>query len=101
MDDSTLSAAGVLDGVELEVKDLGPQISWITVFMIEYVRMFYLCDQSLCCAHHVPLATQIGPLIIHPLMYHFPRVFYGGPVQHSQLQSYVPIWCVMAVSILD
>ncbi|EIN03942.1 hypothetical protein PUNSTDRAFT_116689 [Punctularia strigosozonata HHB-11173 SS5] len=52
---------------ELAVKDLGPQISWRTVFMIEYV----------------------GPLIIHPLIYNLPRIFYGGPVQHSRLQQYV------------
>ena len=27
-----------LEGAELQVKDLGPQISWRTVFLIEYVR---------------------------------------------------------------
>lgn len=26
-------------GAELQVKDLGPQISWRTVFMVEYVRV--------------------------------------------------------------
>jgi len=26
------------DDIELEVKDLGPQIGWRTVFLIEYVR---------------------------------------------------------------
>jgi very-long-chain enoyl-CoA reductase len=26
------------DGAELAVKDLGPQISWRTVFLVEYVR---------------------------------------------------------------
>ncbi|KAG6895296.1 hypothetical protein C0992_002095 [Termitomyces sp. T32_za158] len=38
-------------GGELQVKDLGSQISWRTVFLIEYA----------------------GPLVIHPLIYHFPR----------------------------
>ncbi|TDL25624.1 hypothetical protein BD410DRAFT_765221 [Rickenella mellea] len=66
-DELTFQQAGVLDGGMLNVKDLGPQISWRTVFLVEYG----------------------GPLIIHPLIYYFPEVFYGGPVRHSQLQTYV------------
>ncbi|KAI0635865.1 3-oxo-5-alpha-steroid 4-dehydrogenase-domain-containing protein [Trametes polyzona] len=66
-DNITLKDAGVVDGSEVTVKDLGPQIGWKTVFLIEYA----------------------GPLVVHPLIYHFPRVFYGGPVQHSVLQKYV------------
>ncbi|KDQ59097.1 hypothetical protein JAAARDRAFT_68653 [Jaapia argillacea MUCL 33604] len=65
-DDTKLNADGVVQ-TEFDVKDLGPQISWRTVFLVEYA----------------------GPLVIHPLIYHFPRIFYGGPVQHSQLQQYV------------
>ena len=34
---------GKTDNAELQVKDLGPQISWQTVFMIEYVRLVGLC----------------------------------------------------------
>ncbi|KAJ3476755.1 hypothetical protein NLI96_g10946 [Meripilus lineatus] len=66
-DEATLKDAGIVDGDELSAKDLGPQASWTTVFVVEY----------------------IGPLIIHPLVYHFPNIFYGGPVQHSLLQRYV------------
>ncbi|KAH7928117.1 hypothetical protein BV22DRAFT_1059711 [Leucogyrophana mollusca] len=66
-DETTLADAGVANGGDLSVKDLGPQISWRTVFLVEYG----------------------GPLVIHPLMYHFPKVVYGGHVQHSMLQSYV------------
>ncbi|EMD31292.1 hypothetical protein CERSUDRAFT_119845 [Gelatoporia subvermispora B] len=66
-DETTLRDAGITDGSELTVKDLGPQISWRTVFLVEYG----------------------GPLVIHPLIYHFPEVFYGGPVKHSLLQKYV------------
>lgn len=29
------------NGWELQVKDLGPQISWRTVFLVEYVRMIF------------------------------------------------------------
>lgn len=52
---------------ELQVKDLGPQVSWRTVFLVEYC----------------------GPLLIHPLFYHLPRLWYRENVQHSLLQRYV------------
>ena len=45
-DDAVLAAAGVRDGSELAVKDLGPQVSWRTVFLVEYVRLF---PPSLAC----------------------------------------------------
>ncbi|KAI0784549.1 3-oxo-5-alpha-steroid 4-dehydrogenase-domain-containing protein [Abortiporus biennis] len=72
-DETTLNAAGIAEGGELVVKDLGPQIGWQTVFLIEYV----------------------GPLIVHPLIYHFPSLFYGGSVQHSLLQKYVYIMVLL------
>ncbi len=37
-DGTSLKDAGVEDGAEVTVKDLGPQIGWKTVFLIEYVR---------------------------------------------------------------
>ena len=30
---------------------------------------------------------KAGPLIIHPLFYHFPSIFYGRDFEHSQLQK--------------
>ena len=36
-DHTTLNQAGIVDGSELLVKDLGPQISWRVVFLVEYV----------------------------------------------------------------
>ncbi|KAH9943688.1 3-oxo-5-alpha-steroid 4-dehydrogenase-domain-containing protein [Amylocystis lapponica] len=66
-DETSLQDAGVADGGELTVKDMGPQVNWQTVFLVEYT----------------------GPLFIHPIFYYFPKLFYGGSVQHSMLQEYV------------
>ncbi|KAF8492874.1 3-oxo-5-alpha-steroid 4-dehydrogenase-domain-containing protein [Gautieria morchelliformis] len=63
---TTLTKLGITTGGELVVKDLGPQISWKLVFLVEYA----------------------GPLIIHPLFYHFPAIFYGRNFEHSQLQKF-------------
>jgi very-long-chain enoyl-CoA reductase len=43
----------------------GPQISWRTVFLIEYG----------------------GPLVIHPLVYYLPKLFYGQAFEHSWMQT--------------
>ncbi|KAK2460130.1 hypothetical protein APHAL10511_007809 [Amanita phalloides] len=57
---------------ELHVKDLGPQIDWRTVFLVEY----------------------LGPLVIHPLFYRFPQFWYGQTVEHSTLQKFA-YWLVI------
>ncbi|KZT73171.1 hypothetical protein DAEQUDRAFT_722297 [Daedalea quercina L-15889] len=66
-DESSLQDAGIQDGDELAVKDLGPQLGWRTVYLIEYA----------------------GPLFIHPLFYHYQTVYGGPPVKHSRLQEMV------------
>lgn len=66
--DAKLSAVGVPDGGEVLVKDLGPQIGWKTVFLIEYVSM------PSCLTHSYPVAAQLprltryrkGWTLVHP-----------------------------------
>ncbi|KDN49886.1 hypothetical protein RSAG8_01951, partial [Rhizoctonia solani AG-8 WAC10335] len=65
-DSTTLHDVGLdASSNTLYVKDLGPQVSYRTVFIVEY----------------------IGPLLIHPVVYYLPRLIYGKDVQHSQLQT--------------
>lgn len=64
-DDDTLASLGLKTGGKLYVKDLGPQIGWVTVFLAEYA----------------------GPLFIYLWFYQRPWIFYGNttaspPVQH-------------------
>ncbi|KAI5122519.1 hypothetical protein M0805_005247 [Coniferiporia weirii] len=65
-DEDTLAKVGITDGDELNVKDLGRQVGWRAVYIVEYA----------------------GPLIIHPLFYFLPRLIYGGNIQHSLMQKY-------------
>ncbi|MCJ1400873.1 3-oxo-5a-steroid 4- dehydrogenase [Xylographa trunciseda] len=55
--DISIAQTGLMDGSKVFVKDLGPQISWQLVFVIEY----------------------IGPLIIHPLVYLLRPYLYTSP----------------------
>ncbi|XP_059622812.1 probable very-long-chain enoyl-CoA reductase art-1 [Phlebotomus argentipes] len=54
-DSETMQSLGIRDGSKLYVKDLGPQISWTTVFLAEYA----------------------GPLIVYLWIYQRPWLFYG------------------------
>lgn len=54
-DRATLKSLGVTEDETIYLKDLGPQISWRTVFLVEYA----------------------GPLIIHPLIWHVSQSVWG------------------------
>ncbi|KAI9690780.1 MAG: 3-oxo-5a-steroid 4- dehydrogenase [Bathelium mastoideum] len=64
--DISLKQANLLDNGTIYVKDLGPQISWQTVFVVEYA----------------------GPLLIHPLIYFLrPHIYRNGSSPASELQT--------------
>jgi very-long-chain enoyl-CoA reductase len=62
--DKTLKEQGITENTTVYFKDLGPQIGWRTVFMIEYG----------------------GPLLIHPIFYYLGKYIYGASFQHSTMQ---------------
>ncbi|GAA6023977.1 hypothetical protein JCM10207_006840, partial [Rhodosporidiobolus poonsookiae] len=65
-DDKPLRDYGVGEGEQLEIKDLGPQIAWRTIFLVEY----------------------FGPLFIHPLFYLLRSTIYrSGDFAPSRLQT--------------
>ncbi|XP_022648833.1 very-long-chain enoyl-CoA reductase-like [Varroa jacobsoni] len=55
-DGVTLETAGIKAGQQLYLKDLGPQIGWTTVFLLEYA----------------------GPLVLYLLAYTRPAILYGA-----------------------
>lgn len=60
----TLADYGIRDGDTIQFKDLGPQIAWQTVFLVEYG----------------------GPLIIHPIFFFLQKLIYGKEFERSQAQ---------------
>ncbi|KAF3008624.1 3-oxo-5a-steroid 4- dehydrogenase [Curvularia kusanoi] len=69
----TVHETGLRNKSAVDVKDLGPQISWRTVFIVEY----------------------LGPLLIHPLMYLARPYIYGTDAPATQLQKLTLLMCVL------
>ncbi|ORX99278.1 3-oxo-5-alpha-steroid 4-dehydrogenase-domain-containing protein [Clohesyomyces aquaticus] len=63
--DVTVYQTGLRNRSAIDVKDLGPQIAWRTVFVVEY----------------------LGPLFIHPLFYYGRPLIYGTSTPPSGLQK--------------
>ena len=61
-----LEQYGLKAGDVLVFKDLGPQISWRTVFMIEY----------------------LGPLLTFPIFYFCPQLIYSETHEWNYVQKY-------------
>jgi very-long-chain enoyl-CoA reductase len=69
----TVHQTGLRNKSAVDVKDLGAQISWRTVFIVEY----------------------LGPLLIHPLMYLARPYIYSTNAPASQLQKLTLLMCVL------
>ncbi|QIW96820.1 hypothetical protein AMS68_002338 [Peltaster fructicola] len=70
----TIESAGLKNGDIVKVKDLGPQIAWRTVFIIEY----------------------LGPIIIHPLIFFLRPYIYGSAASGSpSLLQTLSFWMVV------
>lgn len=63
-DDRALVDSYIPSGGAVDIKDLGPQVGWRTVFLTEYA----------------------GPLLIHPILYLGARSVWRTDFQHGQMQ---------------
>ena len=68
-----LSDYALKSGDVVILKDLGPQISWTTVFIIEY----------------------LGPLLIHPFFYYNQELIYGQSAPKTIVQQFS--YCSMMI----
>lgn len=77
--DTTLSGAGLDDSSILAVKDLGPQIAWRTVFIVEYLG---------------PILLHPAILYLRPYIYPYPSISPSNLPPPSELQKLAMALCV-------
>ncbi|XP_015597859.1 very-long-chain enoyl-CoA reductase [Cephus cinctus] len=75
-DSKTVQSLGLTNGAKLYYKDLGPQIGWKTVFLVEYA----------------------GPLIVYLWLYQRPWLFYGTIPADAKVQPVVH-WAAICWSV--
>jgi very-long-chain enoyl-CoA reductase len=75
--DSTIEETGLRDRSAIVVKDLGPQIAWRSVFIVEY----------------------LGPLLIHPLVYFLRPYIYSAPSSWLKVASMPPPSLIQTLSL--
>ena len=61
--DQPLAKYAIKDGETITLKDLGPQVSWTTVFLVEY----------------------FGPILIHSMFYFYPQFVY--PIEQVEIHG--------------
>ncbi len=64
--DSPISSYGINEETVVYFKDIGPQLAWRTVFILEY----------------------LGPLLIHPFFYYAQKLVYGSAFEHDLIQKF-------------
>ncbi|KAJ1680345.1 3-oxo-5a-steroid 4- dehydrogenase [Spiromyces aspiralis] len=71
-DKENLSKYKIKDGDTISFKDIGPQISWKAVYLIEY----------------------LGPILAHYILFTYPDVIYGVDFEYSAMQK-LAYWLVI------
>lgn len=71
--EAKLVDVGIKDGGELCVKDMGPQISWRTVFLIEYVRCYYIYAFAITVVMLILRAMEGRTVVYTPTYISFPQ----------------------------
>jgi very-long-chain enoyl-CoA reductase len=76
-DSTSIEQTGLRDRSTIAVKDLGPQIAWRTVFIIEY----------------------LGPMLIHPAVYLLRNYIYSAPSSWFKTSSMPPPSFIQTLSL--
>jgi very-long-chain enoyl-CoA reductase len=95
-----LKDAGVVEGGELSVKDLGPQVSWKTVFLVEYVSVSCISWLSLIDTSSLGWPVDYPPshLLLPWVILWRPRATQYASTVCANMASMIMIMCSHAIS---